>query len=196
MRSGLRFDLLDVRLARFGRARRSPSLLRRPRQASPPRPSARRPGRNHVPCTLSCGAWREGGHDVPVILRHEVPDREFAVDDHRERRSLHTADRELLVARERVGSGQIHADQPVGAAASSGGIGERIVLARVLQLRKAIADGFGCERRDPEALDRLVAAGRLVDVAKDQLAFASGIRGADDARRPWENVRIFWTTSN
>jgi hypothetical protein len=56
----------------------------------------------------------------------------------------------------------------------------RLHLEALAQLAEALADGVGRERGDPQALERLAAAGRLVDVAEDQLALAPGVRGADD----------------
>jgi hypothetical protein len=80
---------------------------------------------------------------------------------------------------ERVGAGEIHTDEPVGAAASARRIGQRIEVAPVAELREALADRLGSQRRDPEAQDRLAAARGLIDVAKDQLALAAGVRGTD-----------------
>ena len=48
---------------------------------------------------------------------------------------------------------------------------------------KPRSDRLRRERRDPEPADRLAAAGRLVDVAEDQLALAPGVGGAHDLGR-------------
>ena len=124
----------------------------------------------------------EGGDHFHVILGDEIADGQFALHQHGERGSLHAADREILAIGERVGAREIHADQPIGAAAAAGGVGERIVLGGRAEGVEAFADGVGRERRDPEAADGLGALRGFVDVAEDQLAFAAGVGGADDAR--------------
>ena len=134
---GLRFDLFDLRLTRADTFADGFRLFAVRRQASPPHPSARRPGGTMCLRTSRRLARRERRHDVPVVFGNEVPDGKLAFDDHRERRSLHAADRELFTAAERVCSRQIHADEPVGTAAPPGRVGERIVLARVFQPREA-----------------------------------------------------------
>ena len=48
-------------------------------------------------------------------------------------------------------------------------------------MAKPVVNRLGRERRNPQAFDGLRRLRGFVDVAKDQLAFASGIGGADDA---------------
>ncbi len=130
----------------------------------------------------ACVDGLEGGDHFEIVLGHEVADGEFALDHHGERRGLHAADGKLFVVGERVGAREIHADQPVGAAAAAGGVGEGVVIGAGPQGVEAFADGVGSEGGDPEALNGLVAFGGFVDVAEDELAFAAGVGGADDAR--------------
>ena len=70
----------------------------------------------------------EGGLDFEVVFGDEVADGQFAFDEHGERRGLDAADGEFLVVGDGVGAREVHADQPVGAAAATGGVGERVVL--------------------------------------------------------------------
>ncbi len=118
-----------------------------------------------------------------IVLGDEVADGQFALDEHGERGGLDAADRESsLVVGQGVGAREIHADQPIGAAAAAGGIGERIVVGAGAERVEAFADGVGSERGDPEAADGLVAMGGFVDVAEDQFALAAGVGGADYSR--------------
>ena len=118
---------------------------------------------------------------LQVVLGNEVADSEFALHHHGERGRLHAADGEVLAVGERVGAGEVHADQPVGAAAAAGGVGEAVVVAAGAERVEAFADGVGGERGDPQAAHRLGALRGFVDVAEDELALAAGVRGADDA---------------
>ena len=59
----------------------------------------------------------------------------------------------------------------------------RVVSGAGTQPGKAFADGFIRHRRDPEPDKRLFAAGHLVNVAEDELAFAAGVGGADERIR-------------
>ena len=100
----------------------------------------------------------EGGDHFEVVLGHEAADGQFALHQHRERGRLHAAHGEVLAVGQRVGAREIHADQPVGAAASARGVGQRIVIRCRAAARRTPADGVGRERRDPQAADRLAAA--------------------------------------
>ena len=88
----------------------------------------------------------------------------------------------IFVVGQRVGAREVHAHQPVGAAAAAGGVGQADRNRGRAQGVEALADGVRRERGDPQAADRLGALRGLVDVAEDQFAFAAGVRGAHDAR--------------
>jgi hypothetical protein len=123
----------------------------------------------------------EGGDDLLVVLGDKVADRQLALDEDRQGGGLDAADGDVLIEDEAVGAREVHADQPVGAAAAAGGVGEAVVVGAAAQAGEAVLDRLGGERRDPQATHRLGAAGGLVDVAEDELALAAGIGGADDA---------------
>ena len=125
---------------------------------------------------------RERRQHFHVIFRHEGPDRQLAFHQHGQRGRLHAANREFVVPRQRVGAREIHAHQPIGAAAPARGVGQRIVCRAVLQFAEALADGVGRERGNPEAAERLPACGGFVDVTENQLAFAAGVGGAHHRR--------------
>ena len=129
---------------------------------------------------LGGGDRLEAGDHLAIVLGHEVADRQLALDEDRQGRGLHAADRDVLIEDEAVGAREVHADQPVGAAAAAGGVGEAVVVGAAAQLGEAVGDRLAGERRDPQAADRLGAAGGLVDVAEDELALAAGVGGADD----------------
>jgi hypothetical protein len=105
------------------------------------------PGGRAEPCALigergrgGVGERLEAGDDLEVILGHEVADGQLALDEHGEGRGLDAADRDVLVERQAVGARQVHADQPVGAAAAAGGVGEAVVVGAAAQAREAVED--------------------------------------------------------
>ena len=126
--------------------------------------------------------WPESGDHLQVVFRHEGADLELSLDHHRQGGGLHPADRESLVVPapegQGAGAGEVHAHQPVGAAATPGGVGQAVVVVAVAQPIESALDGVRRQGRDPQAADRFLAAGGLVDVAEDQLALAPGVRGA------------------
>ena len=75
---------------------------------------------------------------------------------------------------------QVHPNEPVGARAGVGRVGQGVEVRGGAQLGEASADRLGRERRDPQALDRARATCGLVDVAEDQLALAAGVSRAHD----------------
>src|SRR5437016_5726547 len=82
-----------------------------------------------------------------VFCGHEASYGQLALHDHRERGSLHAADRKNLVAiRQRIGARKIHPDEPVCAAAAARGICERIVVSAGPQRIEPFADRIGGER--------------------------------------------------
>ena len=128
------------------------------------------------------GGGPEGGLHFEVVLGDEAANREFAFDDHGEGGGLHAAHGEVFVVGQRVGAREVHAHQPVGAAASMGGVGEPVVIGGRTERVEAFADGVRGEGGDPKAAHGFGAMGGIVDVAEDELAFASGVRGAHDSR--------------
>jgi hypothetical protein len=78
------------------------------------------------------------------------------------------------------GAGEVHAHEPVGPAASAGGVGQRVEIAAGTETLEALADRLGRQRRQPEPAHRLPAAGLLVEVAEDQLPLPPRVRRADD----------------
>src|ERR1022692_3858578 len=65
---------------------------------------------------------------------------------HGKRGRLHAAHREIVVQRQRVGAREIHAHQPIGAAAPARRVGQRIVCRAVLQFAETFADGVRRKR--------------------------------------------------
>ena len=124
---------------------------------------------------------RKSNYDLAIFLGHKGAHGEFTIDDHGQGGGLHAADGELFVEGERVSSRQVHADEPIGAAASAGGVAEAIVIVSALEAVKTGADGFGGEGRNPKPFDGLIGVRGFIDIAEDEFAFAPGVRGTDYA---------------
>ena len=110
-----------------------------------------------------------------VLFDDEVADRDLLLDKHGERRRLHPADGKLFIECERIRPRQIHTDEPICPAAPTGSVRERIVVRSRLQVFEPSTNGVRRERRDPQTADRLNAIRSLVNVAEDQLAFATSV---------------------
>ena len=82
-----------------------------------------------MPSYVVAFARREGRDDFEVVFGNEGANGEFALDQHGQRRGLDAAHGKFLAAGEGVGARQIHANQPVGAAAAASSVGQRIVFA-------------------------------------------------------------------
>ena len=88
------------------------------------------------------------GMDLQVVLRHEIPNGDLALHQHRQSRRLDPPDREhfVLVVIKRVSAGEIHADQPVGSAARTRCRSQVVVAAAGLQILESTVDGIGRQR--------------------------------------------------
>ena len=126
----------------------------------------------------------EVSFDLPKGLGYEITDLELALDDQHERRGLHASDREDLALgstdADRPSAAAVHADQPVSLGAADRGTQE----AGLGRLGEQVGEGFGNRRighaGQPEPANRQLAAGELVDVVEDELAFAAGIARIDN----------------
>ena len=128
---------------------------------------------------LSAGLRRKRGHDLRKVFRNKVANGQLTFDEHGKRRRLHAADGERRIQREPVSAGQVHAHQPVGAAAANGGVGEGVVVTCGAQLAQPIPDCALRQRRDPKPRHGPPAPRGLVDQPKDQLPLAPRICRAD-----------------
>ena len=180
MRCVCGFDRFDGGLA-GARARDDAARPPRHRAAGASESFIAKPGAL-VDALLRCACRMERGHHFQVIFGNEAADGQFALHHHGQRGRLHAAHRKILVIRQRVGAREVHAHQPVGAAAPAGGIGQGIVIAAGPERIEPSADGVRRERRDPQAAHGLRALRRFVDVAEDQLAFAARVGGAHHLR--------------
>ena len=127
--------------------------------------------------------------NLEVGLRLEGADLFLALDEDRECRGLHAADGGELEAtlsgiHGGEGAGAVDADKPVALGTADGGGGERLHLRVVAKVGEAFLDRLLGHRLEPEALDRLLAAGELDDVVENQLSLASGVAGVDDGGDP------------
>ena len=77
--------------------------------------------------------------------------------------------------------GSIDADEPVGFAACLGTAVEVVIFSAVFQVVHALTDRLVGKAADPKTGEGLGTTEVMVDVAEDQLAFAPGIGGYDDA---------------
>ena len=129
--------------------------------------------------------WLERCANEPVRLRYESLDLALALHDHRERRRLDASERDDAAdpsaAADRRRPGRVHADEPVGLGTRTRRCLERGELVARPQPLEALLDRLLRHRGDPEPVDRLLRAGRLVDVGEDELALAACVAGVDDA---------------
>ena len=141
-------------------------------------------------CAGSRFVGLEGRHHLLVALGPEVANRLLPFRQHGQGRGLYAAHREEFALGaspapgDRVGAREIHSHQPVGSAARPGGVRQGVEFRGRPQVLHASPNGLLGEGRDPEAFDGFLAAGLLVDVAKDQFSLAAGIRGADHGVQP------------
>ena len=138
---------------------------------------------------ISAGLGGKAGVDFPVVAAHELPDQLFALDHHRQRGRLHPTDggeEEAAVAgvESGEGAGAVDADQPIGLGAAAGGVGQALHLRGASQAAKAVAYGLRRHGLQPQAFDwfvqRLFAAGVLLDQTEDEFALAARVTGVDD----------------
>ena len=81
---------------------------------------------------------------------------------------------------QRVGPGEVHADEPIRAAAGPRRVRQVVEFAAGAQFPETVADSGRRQRRDPEAVNWLVTPRGFVDLPEDEFAFASRVSGADD----------------
>ena len=172
-------DRLDDGAAGQGAGHDGAGLLPARREAGPARlPPRRVEERPPVPPRLPL----ERRRDLQVVLRDERPDRLLPLHEHRERRRLDAAHRHEVARRDREGAGEVHPDQPVGAAPPARRVREGVEVGRGAEAGEPVADRVGGQRRDPEAFHRLRRPGRLVELPEDQLPLAPRVGRADDLR--------------
>ena len=116
-------------------------------------------------------------------LGHKCIDFPPPLDEHAQRRRLHTADGEQHIVTDRIGARRVHADEPVRVRPTARAGIERIVICRRPKAVKPGADGLVRHGGYPQPLHRLSAPRLLVNIAEDQLALAPGVRRADDILR-------------
>jgi hypothetical protein len=114
-----------------------------------------------------------------------LPDLLLALDHDRQRRRLHPADggeekapsRELNAVIARV---PLMPTSQSGLGAAARGVGQRQHLLVAAQMLEALADRRRRHALQPQALDRVLRLGVLLDQAKDQLALAARVAGVDE----------------
>ena len=70
--------------------------------------------------------------------------------------------------------------QPIRFLTAEGGLIQGFIIGTGAQFGKALPDGTVLHRGNPEAKDRLAAAGHFIHQTEDQLPFTPGITGIDD----------------
>ena len=126
----------------------------------------------------------KGAVDFEIRLGLESLDLLLAGGEDGEGRCLHAAgsgDIEAAVAGVETGqrTGRVEADEPIRLGAALRGIGQRAHLLVAAQVFPGLHDGSGGHRPHPKALDRLVDAPELHDVAENQFALAGGVASVD-----------------
>ena len=126
----------------------------------------------------------ERGFHEPVRLGLEGADLLLAPRDEGQRRRLHAAERHRAVEGgaepDGGGTGGVHAHHPVGLGARAGRGLELGHLGPGPQMLERPLDGLARHRGEPQPLDRLVDAGRLVKVGEDELTLAARVAGVHD----------------
>ena len=70
--------------------------------------------------------------------------------------------------------------QPIRFLAAECGLIQGFIIGAGAQVRKALSDSAVLHRGNPEAKDRLAAAGHFIHQPEDQLSLTSGVTGIDD----------------
>ncbi len=77
------------------------------------------------------------------VFGDKAPESEFPIHNHGQGRRLHSSDRKLLTVDNRIGTRQIHANQPIGSASATGGVSQSIILTAGTKVVEPLADGIG-----------------------------------------------------
>ena len=80
----------------------------------------------------------------------------------------------------RIQTGGVDANQPVGLGAAQGGAVETVILGAGAEVLKALADGVFLHGGQPQAKHGLFAVCQDIHVAEDELALAPGVAGVHD----------------
>ena len=99
---------------------------------------------------------------------------------HCQRRCLHTANIQGAVIENGEKACGIDPHQPIRFLAAEGRLIQGFIIGAGAQIRKTLPDSAVLHRRNPEAKDRLAAAGHFIHQAEDQFSFTPGITGIDD----------------
>ena len=132
------------------------------------------------------GRGGEGRVDLPIVPGAERFDPFLALDHDGQGRGLDPADGgKMKTAGLRVegrhGPGAVDAHQPVRFRAADRGGSQGLQRLVVAQGLKPLANGRRGHRLQPEPADRFLCAGVPDDVTEDELAFAPGVAGVDQA---------------
>ena len=104
----------------------------------------------------------------------------FSLNEQSESGRNNTPDIQGAVVQHGEQTGRIDSDEPVRPLTAACGGKEVVVLFAIPQFTKALFDGVVLHRGNPKSVGRLLASGRLVDIAEDKLALTPGVAGVDN----------------
>ncbi|ERI89121.1 hypothetical protein HMPREF1981_00056 [Bacteroides pyogenes F0041] len=126
--------------------------------------------------------------DFPKRYGPEIPVLDIAAANHRQSRCLYSTQGVSASTGDGEGAAGIDTDKPVGFTASLAREIKAVVLPAVSRTGQSLTDSLIGEGADPQAVERFAAIQISIDQAEDQLAFASGVGGDDDAIAPVETL--------
>ena len=132
-------------------------------------------------------AFAHGGHHAAFqsdMIKRRWPERgdlRLALYKQCQSRGHDAADVERLPIQQGEMPRGVDAHQPVRLRAAKGGLIQRVIFAGGLQALEALADGAVLHGGNPQALNGFLAARQQIYEAKNQLALAPRVRGADQA---------------
>ena len=129
---------------------------------------------------------KEIGFDDVIRDGDEVVQFPLTADDEGQGRRLDAADGKddavsLTAGGQGIGPGQIHADEPVGAAAGQGRFLEMDEIAVAAQIVEGFVDALLVEGIQEDPFDRLLIADVIEDLIDEQLPFPVRVTGVDDS---------------
>ena len=131
-----------------------------------------------LPAPADTGGFQR---QAEIFLRHKLFDLLLPSRDHRQRRRLDTAAGKLGVVFAGQGPGGVDTHEPVGLRTGCCRPVKVIILSAIPKVLEALPDGLIRHRRNPEPLDRFLAARDLQNPAGYKLSLPSRICGDDHA---------------
>ena len=131
------------------------------------------------------------GCDSTIAFRLKILYFSSSTNEYGQRRGLNPADRKKRMIPERKGTACVHADKPVGFGTAFCRPVKSVIGRPGLDFPESFLDCLIRHGVNPETVERLLAAGFFIDIAKNQFSLASGIGCADQAVGCWRIHELF-----